>query len=113
VRYPADHPWTFAVAGMDSQDPCDTASEYYTSICDFDDGSSMGGATYNFTGGTATIVDLTGPFRHGSLVEPGTSSPVLDVGGNGNSFATPTVAGLMAEMMDWYQTHISGRDLLQ
>jgi hypothetical protein len=103
--YPADHPWTFAVSGMDTEDPCDTPGEYYTNTCQFDNCSSRGGGTYNGNSGSASIVDLAGPWRMGNGIEPGT----VTGGGfalTGTSFAAPAVAGLMAEMMDWYKIHV-------
>jgi hypothetical protein len=65
TQYPADHPWTFAVAGIDTDAPCTTASAYYTADCDFADGSSMGGGSYNGVAGQASIIDIAAPWDHG------------------------------------------------
>jgi len=105
--YPADHPWTFAVAGVDTATPCTTAADYYTSDCDFADGSSMGGAEYNGVANKASIIDLAAPWDFGALIVPGTANPVQSVSGRGNSYANPFVAGLMAELLDWWATHVS------
>ena len=80
TQYPADHPWTFAVAGMDTDAPCTTASAYYTADCDFADGSSMGGGSYNGVAGKASIIDITAPCDHGAVITPDIAeSGVADV----------------------------------
>ncbi|MEE9231042.1 MAG: S8 family serine peptidase [Acidobacteriota bacterium] len=106
TRYPADHPWTFTVGGMFSQNPCNTSGAYYTGLCPYDANASRGGGTYDGVG-TASIIDQTGPYRYSNLISPLTRNPVSYGGGNGTSFATPLVTGLMARMMDWYRQHIS------
>ena len=107
TEYPADHPWTFAVGGVDTSAPCSTASDYYTADCDFDDSSSMGGGDYNGVAGKASIIDIAAPFDHGAVLTPDTANPVVPTSGSGNSFANPFVAGLMGELLDWYATHVS------
>jgi hypothetical protein len=107
TQYPADHPWTFAVAGIDTDAPCTTASAYYTADCDFADGSSMGGGDYNGVAGKASIIDIAAPWDHGAVITPDTLNPVVPTSGSGNSFANPFVAGLMADLLDWYATHVS------
>jgi len=107
TEYPADHPWTFAVAGIDTTSPCTTASAYYTADCDFADGSSMGGGSYNGVAGKASIIDIAAPWDHGAVITPDTLNPVVPTSGSGNSFANPFVAGLMADLLDWYDTHVS------
>ena len=89
TRYPADHPWTFAVAGIDTTTPCTTASAYYTADCDFADGSSMGGGDYNGVAGKASIIDIAAPWDHGAVITPDTLNPVVPTSGSGNSFANP------------------------
>ncbi len=106
TEFPADHPWTFTVGGMDTDNSCDTAGDYFTASCDYATGASRGGGTYN-SSGTASIIDQTAPYRHGSLILPGTANPVQFSSGNGTSFATPQVVGLMADMMDWWEVHVS------
>jgi hypothetical protein len=107
TQYPADHPWTFAVAGIDTDSPCTTSSAYYTADCDFADGSSMGGGSYNGVAGKASIIDIAAPWDHGAVLTPDTLNPVVPTSGSGNSFANPFVAGLMAELLDWWDTHVS------
>jgi len=104
--YPGDHPWTFTVGGMQTQDPCNTSGAYYTSDCVYDSNASRGGATYDGDA-VAAVIDLTGPYRLGNLIRPGTRSPVDYGNGTGTSYATPIVAGLMAEFMDWWHVHVS------
>jgi hypothetical protein len=106
IRYPADHPWTFAVGGMLTEDPCNTSGSWYTGNCVYDPNASKGGGSYDGVG-TASIVDQTGPYRFSNLLDPLSRSPVTYGGGTGTSFATPLVAGLMARMMDWYNVHVS------
>ena len=105
TKYPADHPWTLAVSGIHTEAPCDTPGEYYTGDCVFDECSSRGGGSYNGVDDHASIVDLAAPWRIGSGISPGTVSPG---GANlvGTSFGAPLVAGLMANVMDWYKQHV-------
>src|SRR4029450_5176632 len=72
TQSPAAHPWTFAVAGMDADSPCTTASAYYTADCDFADGSSMGGGDYNGVAGKASIIGIAPPRDHGRVLPPHT-----------------------------------------
>ncbi len=106
TSYPADHPWTFAVGGMDTDAPCDTASSYFSADCVYDDEAPRGGGRYN-ANGKASIIDQTGPFRLSNLIAPGTGNPVELDSDYGTSFAAPVVGGLMADVMDWYRQHSS------
>ena len=106
TSYPADHPWTFAVGGIDTQNPCDTPGEYYTTVCDYETNASKGGANYDGCGGCADVVDLAGPYRVCHGLDPNTTNPTGRQCLTGTSFASPIVAGLMARSMDWYRQHI-------
>ncbi|MEZ4301738.1 MAG: S8/S53 family peptidase [Polyangiaceae bacterium] len=107
TSYPADDPWTFTVGGVDTSGTCDTAAEWYTSTCDHASGASIGGASYDSGTGDASLIDLAGPYTHSGLIAENTANPVTMEGGSGTSYATPTVSGLMAMMMDWYQDNVS------
>lgn len=107
TTYPADDPWTFTVGGVDTSGSCDTAAEWYTSTCAHASGASIGGADYDSGTGDASLIDLAGPYTHSGLIAENTASPVTMDSGSGTSYATPTVSGLMAMMMDWYQVHVS------
>jgi hypothetical protein len=106
TKYPADHPWTFAVGGMESQDPCNTSGAYYTADCPYSPNASKGGWPYDGVG-TASIIDQTGPYRMGNLINPLTRNPVTFTNGSGTSYATPIVAGLMGRFQDWWRVHVS------
>src|SRR4029077_20487840 len=77
TEYPADHPWTFAVGGVDTSAPWSTAGDVYTGDCGFDHVSSMGGGDYNGVAGKASIIDIAAPFDHGAVLTPDTANPVV------------------------------------
>ena len=106
VAHPADHPWTFAVGGMQTDGACLTAGDYYTSNCAYDGCASRGGASYNGVAGRAKIVDITAPFRISHGLIPGTSNPVSIGTVVGTSFSALIAASLMGQMMDWTKTHL-------
>jgi hypothetical protein len=107
TSYPADHPWTFSVGGIDTENPCDTPGEYYTTVCNYEANASKGGANYDGCGGCADVNDLAGPYRVCNGLNPNSSNPTGRQCIQGTSFASPTVAGLMARTMDWYRQHVS------
>lgn len=100
TRYPADHPWTLTVSGIETRNACDTPGAYYTADCGIDPGSSRGPAD-----GAPTIIDLAAPYRFENLIVPNTS-PVASGRGAGTSFSAPIVAGLAAIWLDWSQVHV-------
>jgi len=106
TTYPGDHPWTLTVGGMQTEDPCNTSGAYYTSDCIYEPNASRGGATYDGDA-VASVIDITGPYRLGNAINPLTSGPVTFGNTSGTSFASPLVAGLMAELMDWWNVHVS------
>lgn len=106
TTHPGDDPWTLTVGGLQSNGACSTSGAYYTNSCPFDPGSSKGGGPYDVTG-TASIIDLTAPYRMANLLVPLTRNPVSWGHGNGTSFGTPIVAGLTARFMDMYSAHYS------
>ena len=107
TTFPAAHPWTMAISGVDTNNgSCDEASEWYTSNCVLDAGSSVGGGTYNGSA-NASIIDLASPYQYDAAIRPGTRNPVQYTTAAGNSYANPTVSGLTAVMMDWYNDNIS------
>lgn len=104
---PADHPWTFTVGGMQSDDGCDTSGEYYTATCPYDPSATGGGGTYSVTG-IATVIDQAAPYTFHNIIVPLSRNPTqLAAAAEGTSLSAPIVAGLMGRLMDWYRVHIS------
>jgi hypothetical protein len=109
THYPADHPWTLAVAGLGSPSiivTCASSGAYYGTGCTFHSNSSSGGATYDGNSGAASVIDLVAPFDYHNAILPLFRNPVRWGSAQGTSFATPLVAGLTARMMDWYNVHL-------
>lgn len=107
VTYPASHPWTMAISGIDTNNSdCDEADEWYGSGCQIDTGSSIGPGVYNGTF-NAALIDLASPYRYDTMINPGTRNPVTYTTAAGNSYSNPTVSGLTAIVMDWFHDNIS------